>query len=150
MPEATEDLRLRWVPFDEAMAMVDRGEIPDAMSQLALERVARLRATGLGAVRTGGRPRTDRPVEEVDEVALVLGRPVDDRRRMTRALDDPGLDEGPGRDGRPRELVGVADVEALVGRPVGHEHRPAGEPGHRRERALRAEPGTVEQPSDEQ
>jgi hypothetical protein len=28
------------------MAMVDRGEIPDAMSQLALERVARLRAAG--------------------------------------------------------------------------------------------------------
>ena len=46
MPEGTEDLRLRWVPFDETLAMVDRGEIPDAMSQLALERVARLRATG--------------------------------------------------------------------------------------------------------
>lgn len=43
-PEGTEDLRLRWVPFDDAMAMIDRGEIPDAMSQLALERVARLRA----------------------------------------------------------------------------------------------------------
>ncbi|HSS34700.1 MAG TPA: NUDIX hydrolase [Patescibacteria group bacterium] len=46
MPEGTEDLRLRWVPFVETLAMVDRGEIPDAMSQLALERVARLRATG--------------------------------------------------------------------------------------------------------
>ncbi|HSS35564.1 MAG TPA: NUDIX hydrolase [Patescibacteria group bacterium] len=46
MPEGTEDLRLRWVPLDETLAMVDRGEIPDAMSQLALERVARLRATG--------------------------------------------------------------------------------------------------------
>ncbi len=43
-PDPTEDLRLRRVPFDEVMAMVDRGEIPDAMSQLALERVARLRA----------------------------------------------------------------------------------------------------------
>jgi 8-oxo-dGTP pyrophosphatase MutT (NUDIX family) len=45
-PDGTEDLRLRRVPFDEVMAMVDRGEIPDAMSQLALERVARLRAAG--------------------------------------------------------------------------------------------------------
>ena len=46
MPEGTEDLRLRWVPFAETLAMIDRGEIPDAMSQLAPERVARLRATG--------------------------------------------------------------------------------------------------------
>ena len=43
-PEATEDLRLRWVPFAEVTAMIDRGELPDAMTQLALERVARLRA----------------------------------------------------------------------------------------------------------
>ncbi len=43
-PDPTEDLRLRHVPFDEVMAMIDRGEIPDALSQLALERVARLRA----------------------------------------------------------------------------------------------------------
>jgi 8-oxo-dGTP pyrophosphatase MutT (NUDIX family) len=42
-PEGTEELRLSRVPFEEVMAMVDRGEIPDAMSQLALERVARLR-----------------------------------------------------------------------------------------------------------
>jgi ADP-ribose pyrophosphatase len=45
-PDGTEDLRLRRVPFGEVMAMVDRGEIPDAMSQLGLERVARLRAAG--------------------------------------------------------------------------------------------------------
>jgi 8-oxo-dGTP pyrophosphatase MutT (NUDIX family) len=42
-PEATEDLRLRWVPFAEITAMIDRGELPDALTQLALERVARLR-----------------------------------------------------------------------------------------------------------
>jgi 8-oxo-dGTP pyrophosphatase MutT (NUDIX family) len=45
-PDPTEDLRLLRVPFGEVMAMVDRGEIPDALSQLAIERVARLRATG--------------------------------------------------------------------------------------------------------
>jgi 8-oxo-dGTP pyrophosphatase MutT (NUDIX family) len=43
-PDATEDLVVRRVPFDEVVAMMDRGEITDAMSQLALERVARLRA----------------------------------------------------------------------------------------------------------
>ena len=43
-PDPTEELRIRRVPFDEALAMVDCDEIPDAMSQLALERVARLRA----------------------------------------------------------------------------------------------------------
>jgi ADP-ribose pyrophosphatase len=43
-PEATEDLRLRWVPFAEVIAMIDRDELPDALTQLALERVARLRA----------------------------------------------------------------------------------------------------------
>jgi 8-oxo-dGTP pyrophosphatase MutT (NUDIX family) len=44
-PEGTEQLELRWVPFDEAMAMIHRGEISDAMTilamqQLALERVS--------------------------------------------------------------------------------------------------------------
>jgi 8-oxo-dGTP pyrophosphatase MutT (NUDIX family) len=42
-PEATEDLRVRRVPFAEALAMIDRGELPDVLTQLALERVARLR-----------------------------------------------------------------------------------------------------------
>ncbi len=48
-PDPTEDLRVRRVPFGEVMAMVDRGEIPDALSQLALERVARLRGSGYEA-----------------------------------------------------------------------------------------------------
>jgi 8-oxo-dGTP pyrophosphatase MutT (NUDIX family) len=34
------DLTMRWVPFAEVMAMVARGEITDAMSVLALQRVA--------------------------------------------------------------------------------------------------------------
>lgn len=45
MPEGTEQLQLRWVPFDEVMAMIGRHEIADAMTimairQLALERAA--------------------------------------------------------------------------------------------------------------
>ncbi|MDP9483667.1 MAG: NUDIX hydrolase [Chloroflexota bacterium] len=55
-PEATEDLRLRWVQFTEIPAMIDRGELPDALTQLALERVARLRA----AERTTTEPTADR------------------------------------------------------------------------------------------
>jgi 8-oxo-dGTP pyrophosphatase MutT (NUDIX family) len=43
-PDATEDLRVWRVPFGEVLAMLDRGEILDGLSQLALERVARLRA----------------------------------------------------------------------------------------------------------
>ena len=43
-PEGTEQLQLRWVPFEEAMAMIGRGEITDAMSVLALQAVALERA----------------------------------------------------------------------------------------------------------
>jgi 8-oxo-dGTP pyrophosphatase MutT (NUDIX family) len=43
-PEATEELATRWVALDEAVAMIDRGEITDAMSQVALLRVALERA----------------------------------------------------------------------------------------------------------
>jgi 8-oxo-dGTP pyrophosphatase MutT (NUDIX family) len=44
-PEGTEQLQLRWVPFAEAMAMIARGEITDAMTILALQAVALERAT---------------------------------------------------------------------------------------------------------
>ncbi len=50
-PEGTEQIQTRWVSFDEALAMIARGEILDAMTiipiqQLALERVANARPTG--------------------------------------------------------------------------------------------------------
>jgi 8-oxo-dGTP pyrophosphatase MutT (NUDIX family) len=45
-PEGTEQLQLRWVPFDEAMAMIVRGEIADAMTILALQQLALERAAG--------------------------------------------------------------------------------------------------------
>jgi ADP-ribose pyrophosphatase len=48
-PDPTEDLRVRRVPFAEVMAMIDRAEIPDALTQLALERVARLRGSAYDA-----------------------------------------------------------------------------------------------------
>src|SRR5262249_25239781 len=51
-PDPTEDLAVRWVAFDEAIAMIERAEIVDAMSIMALQAVAleRLR----GAARAGG------------------------------------------------------------------------------------------------
>lgn len=49
MPEGTERLDVRWVPFDEALAMVEDGTMTDAMTVVALQALAlrRLRdATG--------------------------------------------------------------------------------------------------------
>jgi 8-oxo-dGTP pyrophosphatase MutT (NUDIX family) len=43
-PEGSERLQLRWVAFDEAMAMIGRGEVTDAMAILALQAVALERA----------------------------------------------------------------------------------------------------------
>ncbi|HEV3259477.1 MAG TPA: NUDIX hydrolase [Gemmataceae bacterium] len=42
-PDGTEQLQVRWVPFDEAVRMVARGEITDALSILGLQRVALMR-----------------------------------------------------------------------------------------------------------
>ncbi len=42
-PEGTEDLVLKKVPLEEAIAMVDRGEIKDAVSIMTLLRYDRLR-----------------------------------------------------------------------------------------------------------
>jgi 8-oxo-dGTP pyrophosphatase MutT (NUDIX family) len=43
-PEGTEDLQMRWVPFSEAMAMIARGEIRDAMTIMGLQAIALERA----------------------------------------------------------------------------------------------------------
>jgi ADP-ribose pyrophosphatase len=43
-PEGTEELEVRWVPFGEALAMIGRGEISDAMAIVALQAVALERA----------------------------------------------------------------------------------------------------------
>ncbi len=39
-PDETEELELRWVTLDEALAMIDRGDITDALSQVGLLRYA--------------------------------------------------------------------------------------------------------------
>lgn len=43
-PEPTEALAIRWVPFEEALAMTVDGRITDAMSVIAIQRVALDRA----------------------------------------------------------------------------------------------------------
>jgi 8-oxo-dGTP pyrophosphatase MutT (NUDIX family) len=42
-PEPTEDLQLRWVQFDEALAMIERSEIRDALTIMPLLVLARER-----------------------------------------------------------------------------------------------------------
>ncbi|MGH2511821.1 MAG: NUDIX domain-containing protein [Candidatus Limnocylindrales bacterium] len=42
-PEGTEQLRIRWVLFEAALAMIDAGQITDLLTIAALERVGRLR-----------------------------------------------------------------------------------------------------------
>ena len=42
-PEGTEVLQVKTVPFDDALEMVDHGEITDGLSIIALMRAARLR-----------------------------------------------------------------------------------------------------------
>jgi 8-oxo-dGTP pyrophosphatase MutT (NUDIX family) len=39
-PEPSEELQIRWVPFDEALAMTTDGRITDAMTIMGLQRVA--------------------------------------------------------------------------------------------------------------
>jgi 8-oxo-dGDP phosphatase len=45
-PEPTESIALRWVPFDEALAMTKDGRITDMMSVVAIQRLALERAGG--------------------------------------------------------------------------------------------------------
>lgn len=45
-PDGTEDLELRWLPFEEVLAMTLDGRITDAMTVIAVERLALLRARG--------------------------------------------------------------------------------------------------------
>jgi 8-oxo-dGTP pyrophosphatase MutT (NUDIX family) len=49
-PDGTEQLATRWVTIDEAISMIDRGELLDAMSQVAILRLALERRDA------GGRP----------------------------------------------------------------------------------------------
>jgi 8-oxo-dGTP pyrophosphatase MutT (NUDIX family) len=48
-PDPTEELAVRWVPFAEALAMTIDGRITDAMSIIAIQRVALARLAGVTA-----------------------------------------------------------------------------------------------------
>jgi 8-oxo-dGTP pyrophosphatase MutT (NUDIX family) len=45
-PDPTEELAIRWVPFDEAIAMIAEGRISDAMTIMALQHLALERGAG--------------------------------------------------------------------------------------------------------
>jgi 8-oxo-dGTP pyrophosphatase MutT (NUDIX family) len=47
-PDATEDLEIRWLPFDEVLAMTQDGRITDAMSVVAIQAHALERARARG------------------------------------------------------------------------------------------------------
>jgi 8-oxo-dGTP pyrophosphatase MutT (NUDIX family) len=46
MPDGTEDLEIRWLPFEEVLASTLDGSISDAMTVIAVERLAVLRSRG--------------------------------------------------------------------------------------------------------
>jgi 8-oxo-dGTP pyrophosphatase MutT (NUDIX family) len=48
-PEATEELEVRWAPFEEALAMTLDGRITDAIAIMGLQHLALERAGGPGA-----------------------------------------------------------------------------------------------------
>jgi 8-oxo-dGDP phosphatase len=48
-PDPTEALEIRWLPFDEALAMTLDGRITDVMSVTAIQRVALARLAGAAA-----------------------------------------------------------------------------------------------------
>lgn len=52
-PDGTEDLTVRWVPFTDALAMTLDGRITDAMSVVAIERLALARLARAGAPGNG-------------------------------------------------------------------------------------------------
>ena len=45
-PDPSEELAVRWLPFEEALALVDAGEITDALTIMGLQRLALERARG--------------------------------------------------------------------------------------------------------
>ena len=55
-PEPSEDLAIRWLPFEEALAMTTDGRITDAMTILGLQRVALER--GAASPSTAATPST--------------------------------------------------------------------------------------------
>ena len=62
-PEPTEELAVRWVPFDEALAMTLDGRITDAMSIIGIQRVALERA---GAAKPAAPARTEAAARDRD------------------------------------------------------------------------------------
>ena len=70
-PEPTEQLEIRWLPFDEALAMTLDGRITDALSIIGLQRVAlaRMAAQAAQAVAAAQAAAVARPAAADPKVA---------------------------------------------------------------------------------
>jgi predicted PhzF superfamily epimerase YddE/YHI9/8-oxo-dGTP pyrophosphatase MutT (NUDIX family) len=66
-PEPSEELAIRWVAFDEALAMTADGRITDAMTIMGLQRIALERATG------GPASERDHPMTELHVLRVFVG-----------------------------------------------------------------------------
>ncbi len=146
-PDGSEqDLVSRWVSLDEAVAMIDRGEITDAMSQVALLRVALERRTEPGlevasaddegtARTTGRRTRAGRRrlPARAGAAGLGPGRAVH-ARGLDRASGSPARAPSRvrplGRGGPPGADLLRLRGEARDGRARGarRRHQPRGRP----------------------
>jgi 8-oxo-dGTP pyrophosphatase MutT (NUDIX family) len=62
-PDPTEALDLRWVPFDEALAMTIDGRITDVMSVAAIQRVALARLAAVAAQAQDRPPADETPAD---------------------------------------------------------------------------------------
>ena len=67
-PDGTEDLEVRWLPFDEVLAMTLDGRISDVMTVVAVERLALQRARA-----SGGRRRMTDGRRDWDAIVVGLG-----------------------------------------------------------------------------
>ena len=134
-PDGTEELRVRWIDFNAALAMIDAGEITDLLTIAGLERVARIAPAMRHAPRparlrrrrrrvrqpAGRLPRRrarSRPRRERQAVAAELGFSetvfVDDARTGRIRIFTPGRELAFA--GHP--TVGTAWLLAEVGMPV--------------------------------
>ena len=104
-PDATEDLEVQWLPFEAVLEMTLDGRISDAMTVIAVERYALLRATG----RTGRSVGldSDRCQAEISCFAGENGSAGIERRRGDQCV------------GRGQRLSGFAGIGAPLTSPPG-------------------------------
>lgn len=87
-PDDTEELAVRWVAFDEALSMIERGEITDALTIIALQRLALDRMRGMP--RTEAHERRSGIDQGVVRIAEDFDAPPPDEHRGFDTLPPAG------------------------------------------------------------